>query len=263
MNHLPATASPVVATPVSYDELVRANTTRYALAAPGFVDVDDVRAPDAGLVARRDAIKPPIANEVGLVLLLVCMLGAAMTFAGVLTLLAAAPVAWPLLVFPPLATAAAGRPLLADLRREGDRGALDARIVRERSVTVQVPVAEAYRRLQSAVVEVDDDDREHSAEARASVRLAVEGAREIAALLHEHHDAGTLGSNSAQALTAEIYRLASEVDAYLTLHNADRYLAPGDGDAVAVLASTTQLSMTAAAADVAQTKAIQGPSLGV
>lgn len=119
------------------------------------------------------------------------------------------------------------------------------------ALTVPGPVAEAYRRIQSAVAEIETDhahatgDSDHDAETIATARLVAEGARDIAIRIAEHHSAGTFHTAPAEALAGEMYRLAAEMDAYLTIRNADRF-APAEAEALTLVSTTSQFTFTPA-----------------
>ena len=113
-------------------------------------------------------------------------------------------------------------------------------VTQSRTARVPVPVGQAYSRLVSASREIDEEHG-HSIEAIASARLAAEGARDIVTMLHGHHEDGTLHSPAAVVLMGEMYRLASEVDAYLAIHNTNRF-APSEDDALSAISNTGSLS---------------------
>lgn len=222
----------------TYDELVRSNAMRYQNGSSGFVEIFVQRPVSPALIRERDqALAGLMSGEVS-------FFAAIGGFAGGVF---GALVAYDdghyrlavLLVLVALVSAAC----MSVAGRKEVRHTRAVRAIKEaRTVTVLSPVGEAYRRLASAVREVDDQEREHSPDAIASVRLAHQGAREIVGLLHDHHENGTVDSHAARALTVEVYRLASEVDAYLMLHDADTRFAPGQDDALNVLSETSQLT---------------------
>ena len=222
----------------SYDRLVRENTERYTKGSSNFVDIYVERPVDPRLIAQRDAamtgfMGSDLSNTLALFAIIVGGFGAFVALGREWLALAAA-----LALF----TAASVVSARIGIRKEDQRTRAVRQIKEARTATVLAPVGEAYRRLASAAHEVEDDEREHSREAIASVRLAHQGAREIVTLLHEHHAAGTTGSTSARSMTVEIYRLASEVDAYLSLHDANTRFAPGEDQALTILSETSQLT---------------------
>lgn len=108
-----------------------------------------------------------------------------------------------------------------------------------RHVTVPGPVAVAYRRVQSAAAEIEDGM--HEREVTATARLAAEGVDDMVVRIAAHHTAATIHTPAAQALCAEVCRLAAEMDAYLTVHNAHRF-APGEDDALAAVSATSEFT---------------------
>lgn len=121
--------------------------------------------------------------------------------------------------------------------------------IRERAASVEVPsgVADAFRRIRSAAREIesahqsDESATIHSPETLATARLTLERSRELVALLADHHTAGTFHTAPAQVLADETYRLAAEMDAYLTVVNTDRF-APAEDEALALLSATSQFT---------------------
>lgn len=145
---------------------------------------------------------------------------------------------WPLLLGIPATLAGSCRLIAADVKND------QRKFLRKNSCarTLPGPVAQAYRRIQSAAIEMDDTS-EHEAETVATARLSADGARDLALLIAEHHEAGTFHTAPAQALAGEMYRLAAEMDAYLTIHNADRF-APAEAEALALTSTTSQFAFT-------------------
>lgn len=238
-------ADPLIDVMPSYDELVRVNNARYRTGHHGLSTIKEAIPPRADLVAQREAWSAVLPSDATAITVLATMVASMFgTLMGTAALLVngMAPALLALTAFASIVLVTSTALNSRDGRRHDERRRLDAAIGESKAATVPTAAAFAYRRLRSAVKEVDDEDRDHDREARATVRLAEEGGREIVRLLDHHREAGTLDSPTARSLTVEIYRLASEVDAYLTLHNAHRF-APGEDAALSVLGSTSQLSL--------------------
>lgn len=110
-----------------------------------------------------------------------------------------------------------------------------------RSVDVPASTAAAYRRILSAADEIENGN--HDAETIASARLAAEGAPHLLSLISDRLSEGTLHTPVARHLADELYRLASEMDAYLVMHRVREFeVAPYEIAAVDVLANTAALS---------------------
>lgn len=231
----PATA--VASVPaVSFESMRGVNLLRYHNGDMTPARVEGVLAPDAALIVRRDNLKASFMASRRLEFSAI-----AMVLAGGVSALSSLFLgsAEGLLGGFALAVGATGVGL-AGAHRQEDAETLTHHIEASRAVLVPGQVAQSYCRLTSAAQEMEDGG-DHDPEAVASVRLAVEGAREIVVLLHGHHAAGTFHTPAASALAGEVYRLAAEVDAYLTLRNVERF-APAEDDALAVLSGTSALT---------------------
>lgn len=58
---------------------------------------------------------------------------------------------------------------------------------------------------------------------------------------------GTIHTAAAQALVSEVCRLAAEMDAYLTVHNAHRF-APGEDETLVLVSATSEFTFAPTAA---------------